>query len=443
LALRLGQPTFVGLGFGPIQGGLFLYEAFRSGNFGRLVVAEVVPDTVDAVRSSGGCYAVNIAHPDRIEAGRIGPIEIGLPASESDRELIVQAISRAGEIATAVPSVQHYATEGPGSIHRMLARGLRQKAGSGGPPAVVYAAENHNHAAEILEEAVLGEIPADERQPVRSKVRILNTVIGKMSGLISDPAEIRERDLARVTEQLPRAFLVEAFNRILISRIDFGETVPVGSFRRGIAIFEEKENLLPFEEAKLYGHNATHALAAYVGAYRGIQRVADLRQFPDLIEFLRAAFIEESGEALIRRHAGVDPLFTPEGYREYADDLLDRMLNPYLQDTMERVGRDPERKLGWDDRLAGTVRIALAQGIAARRFAAGAAAALALLDPDTIEDDSRAVSLLHSLWSQSRPDRTEMGTVMQMIDEGRSLLRRWKRSGFSPLETMVERRRLT
>jgi mannitol-1-phosphate 5-dehydrogenase len=442
LKIRHGQRTFVGLGFGPIQGGLFLYEAFRSGNFGRLVVAEVVTDTVDAVRSSGGYYAVNIAHPDRIEAARIGPIEIALPGSESDRELIVQAISQAGEIATAVPSVQHYVSEGPGSIHRMLARGLRRKAESGGPPAVIYAAENHNHAAEILEESVQKEIPAGEHQMVHAKVRFLNTVIGKMSGLISDPAEICERGLERVTEQLPRAFLVEAFNRILISRINFGETIPVRSFPRGITTFEEKEDLLPFEEAKLYGHNATHALAAYVGAYRGIQRVADLRRFPDMIEFIRDAFIEESGEALIRRHAGVDPLFTPEGYRHYADDLLDRMLNPYLQDTMERVGRDPERKLGWDDRLAGTIRIARAHGISARRFAAGAAAALALLDPATVEDDSRAACLLGSLWSEARPDRTEMMVVMGMIDQGRSLLSHWKRSGFPPLAGMIEGMRL-
>ena len=119
------------------------------------------------------------------------------------------------------------------------------------------------------------------------------------------------------------------------------------------------------------------------GPVRGVQRVADLRQFPDMIEFIRAAFIKESGEALIRRHSGLDPLFTREGYREYAEDLLERMLNPYLQDTMERVGRDPERKLGWDDRLAGTIRIALGQGIAARRFAVGAAAALAVLDPSS------------------------------------------------------------
>ena len=199
----------------------------------------------------------------------VGPVEIRLPASESDRGFLIDAISAAGEIATAVPSVQHYVSEGPGSIHRMLAQGLRRKAESGGPRAVIYAAENHNHAAEILEEAVLGEIPAHERPRVRAHVRFLNTVIGKMSGLVSDPEEIRERGLATVTPRLPRAFLVEAFNRILISRINFGETVPDGAFRRGITIFEEKDNLLPFEEAKLYGHNATHALAAYVGACPG------------------------------------------------------------------------------------------------------------------------------------------------------------------------------
>ena len=45
-----GGRTFVGFGFGAIQAGLFLYEALRSGNFGRLVVGEVLPDVVDTVR---------------------------------------------------------------------------------------------------------------------------------------------------------------------------------------------------------------------------------------------------------------------------------------------------------------------------------------------------------------------------------------------------------
>ena len=46
--------TFVGIGFGPIQSGLFVSEAYRSGNFDRLTVAEVDESTVRAVRDSGG-----------------------------------------------------------------------------------------------------------------------------------------------------------------------------------------------------------------------------------------------------------------------------------------------------------------------------------------------------------------------------------------------------
>jgi hypothetical protein len=100
----------------------------------------------------------------------------------------VDAVAEAEEISTAVPSVRFYTGPDPGSIHRILAQGLRRKAAKGGPRAVVYAAENHNHAAEILEAAVFDEIPAAEQSAVRVRVRFLNTVIGKMSGVIADRA---------------------------------------------------------------------------------------------------------------------------------------------------------------------------------------------------------------------------------------------------------------
>src|SRR5262245_43435538 len=111
-----GDRTFVGLGFGAIQAGLFLQEAHRSGNFRRLVVAEVVPDVVAALRRSGGRFAVNIAHPDRVEQARLGPVEAEDPADPGGRERLVRAIAEASEVATAVPSVAHYRADGPGSI---------------------------------------------------------------------------------------------------------------------------------------------------------------------------------------------------------------------------------------------------------------------------------------------------------------------------------------
>jgi mannitol-1-phosphate 5-dehydrogenase len=165
--------------------------------------------------------------------------------------------------------------------------------------------------------------------------------------------------------------LVEEFNRILISRV----TLP--GFRRGIEVFDEKSDLLPFKEAKLYGHNATHALLGYLGCKQGHRYMSEADA--ELREFVRAAFLEESGAALISKYAGLDDLFTPVGFTAYAEDLLRRMVNPWLHDSVERVTRDPRRKLGWHDRLVGTMRLALDAGIKPERFAKGAAAAFELL----------------------------------------------------------------
>jgi mannitol-1-phosphate/altronate dehydrogenase len=203
-----GTRTFVGFGFGAIQSGLFLYEAFHSGAFRRLVVAEVVPEVVTAVQKEKGYFCVNIAHRNQVESACVGPSEIYNPAVESDREDIVAAIVEAEEIATAVPSVAFYTSGKPGSIHRLLADGLCQKVEQGGPRVVVYAAENHNHAAEILEAAVMDLIAQDKQVAVHSRVRFLNTVIGKMSQIVTDPTEIRARNLTPITPNLPRAFLV-------------------------------------------------------------------------------------------------------------------------------------------------------------------------------------------------------------------------------------------
>jgi mannitol-1-phosphate 5-dehydrogenase len=292
---------------------------------------------------------------------------------------------------------------------------------------VVYTAENHNHAAEILEQAVLAQIPSVEHAVVCSRVCFLNSVIGKMSGIVSDPNEIFGRHLIPITPGASRAFLVESFNRILISNSQFKH-----GFERGIEVFEEKPNLLPFEEAKLYGHNATHALAAYLGAALDVSYVANLRANPKVMSFLRDAFVEESGQALIRKYGDLDPLFTTAGYQQYADDLLERMTNPYLGDTVERVARDPQRKLGWDDRLLGTMRLALQQGVTPRRYAWGVVAALMTMPIQDSATSHPVLDLtiplstwLKPLWAATSPDQTEQELVLNLIEDSRREFKHW------------------
>ena len=353
--------TFVGFGFGAIQGGLFLYEAFRSGNFRRLVVAEVLPEVVAALRKSGGRYRLNVATPNGLEVHEITGLEVFNPNDAADRPALLAAIGEASELCTALPSVDFF-DKGNSSVARLLAEGLKTSA-------IIYTAENHNHAAEILEAAV-----RRYRSDLPANFQFLNTVIGKMSGVVTEPGE-----LATITGDLPRALLVEEFNRILISQIR------LPGFRRGIEVFSEKPDLLPFEEAKLYGHNAVHALLGYLANRQGYRFMSDLAGDAALMKLGREAFLEESGPALFATRSGLDPLFTPAGYRDYAEDLLRRMTNPWLSDAVARIIRDPRRKLSWNDRLIGTMRLALDAGISPVRFARGARAAAELLPGENLD----------------------------------------------------------
>jgi len=432
-----GEKTFVGFGLGAIQSGLFLHEAIASGNFGRLVVAEVLPAVVSCVRKNDGYLAVNIAYADRIEVDHIGPVEILDPAVEKDRALLVEALKDSYEISTAVPGVRFYASPGPDSLCRILSAGLHAKVINNGPRAVLYAAENHNHAAEILEELVREEIPENDQNTLDSRVRFLNTVIGKMSGVHIGKLEIEGLRLTPMTPGSERAFLVEAFNRIFITRITFPQGGRQPVFKRGIRAFIEKDDLLPFEEAKLFGHNATHGLGAYVGALLGIKRIAEIPSVPGFLQFLRQAFIEESGKALIHRYAGVDPLFTPHGYADYAEDLLRRMVNPWLADTVERVGRDVARKLHWEDRLVGTLRLGVAEGVVPRRYALGTAAALVSLDPALLDNTGDPAEQLLTLWKDSRRDPAQEEAVLVLIRDGLQRLRRWRARGTGDLQSLL------
>lgn len=400
----MASRVFVGFGLGAIQSGLFFQEAFTSGNFDRLVASEVNPQVVEAIRRSGRC-TVNVATFTGIEIHTIVGIEVYNPLEPSDRDRLVEAVGQAKELATALPSVDFY-DRGEASVARILAEGLALKLSDPRlPNAIIYTAENNNHAAERLH-ADLSKYLRDSQNLLGKRVQILNTVIGKMSGVVTDPDRIKSEGLAPVTEDSTSAFLVEAFNRILIS------SIKLPGFDRGIKVFIEKEDLLPFEEAKLYGHNATHALLGYQCLQRGYRYAYEATKDPGLLATIREAFLVESGGAMIHRHQGVDPLFTPEGYTAYAEDLLNRMLNPYLRDTAERLTRDPLRKLAWDDRLIGTIRRAREAGIHPERFIKGTQAAVALLEEQERPIDS---GFLTRMWIEQGAGKEEAEEIASLI----------------------------
>ena len=428
------ENSFVGFGFGAIQSGLFLNEAYRADPTRMLFVAEVVPEIVASLRNSGGVFTLNIAHHDRVEHSEIRNIRIENPNSAQDRERLIEAIVGANEICTAVPSVAFYSTQGPGSIDSILAESLIKKIRENGPAAVIYTAENNNHAAEILESLVFKLIPTAFHKKIAERVQFLNTVIGKMSQVVVDQEVIKDNELSWVTPELSRSFLVESFNRILISKIKLKD-----DFQRGINVFMEKDDLLPFEEAKLYGHNATHALIGYLGAMMGSKYMAEIPQSSGILSCARAAFIEESGGALIHKYQGKDYLFSSQGYQDYADDLLIRMANPYLKDAIERVTRDPKRKLGWGDRLVGTIRLIFSQGIQPLRFAIGTAAALYSLDKNVLKKPDYIDDLLNQTWSKESISNKENKEVISLIKHAAIHLKYWQENGYQNLDSILKK----
>ena len=396
--------TFLGFGFGPIQSALFLYEAWRTGRFGRFIVAEVDRKLVGAVRDAGGRCTINIAHPDRIEAVTLDGIELLDPNDPPQRRRLIEAAAEATEMATALPSVDFYDRGNEASVVGILAEALPRRAR--GHSAILYAAENHNHAAEVL----TGHLQRRLGPEPRGQFQALNTVIGKMSGVIDDEPTRTRLGLVPLTPSTPRAVLVEAFNRILISKV----TLP--GFEPAIDVFQQKEDLLPFEEAKLYGHNAIHALIGYLAHQRGLSTMAEAAGHGDLMAIARAAFLDECGRALIQRHADLDDsLFTPAGFTAYAEDLLERMVNPHLNDLVDRVIRDPARKLGWDDRIYGTMRLVLEAGIQPLNLAHGAAAAVQCLVatpkstavPPGVCNRAELAQLLRQLWGGAADERAD------------------------------------
>ncbi len=396
----MSEHIFAGFGFGPIQAGLFAKEAFESGNFRRIVVAEIDQRLVDVVRSNHGTYYVNVAGGDGIDVARIDGVELFNPMDPNDSVTLRAAIAEATEITTCLPSVSFFDSDPTNGVAALIAEGLRHLKSDA---VIVYAAENHNHAAEILEQAVTQRLGTT----LPPRVQFLNTVIGKMSQVVNDPQEIAERKLARIAQGFDRAFLVEEFNRILVTRTTIPDFVP------GIEVFIEKADLLPFEEAKLYGHNAIHALLGFIGLLKGYGKMTELKDDARVMHVAREAFITESGGALIRRYASLgDELFTEAGYRHYAKDLLRRMTNPYLADTTARAARDVVRKLGANDRIYGTMALALEHGIEPRNMAVAAMAGIALLLAGAADYDlSRE---LHSLNWRTLDTRSLMPLLLHL-----------------------------
>ncbi len=130
------------------------------------------------------------------------------------------------------------------------------------------------------------------------------------------------------------------------------------------------DDLMAYLERKLFTLNTGHCITAYLGVLKGYETIDKAIADEKIYAIVRGA-MTESGNGLIAKHG-----FKPEAHWEYLETSLKRYTNPYLQDVLVRVGREPNRKLSATDRLVGPMMNAYSRGFAVDNLIKGIAAGL-------------------------------------------------------------------
>jgi len=245
------------------------------------------------------------------------------------------------------------------------------------PPLAVMACENAINATDLLKVEVLKALPEAN---LADGAIFANTAVDRI-----------------VPGQDPDAGLnvtVESFFEWAIESTPFGDAVP------DIKEAHFVDDLAPYIERKLFTVNTGHAAAAYHGFLAGVETMSEAFALPAVIAEVRAA-LAETKELLVAKHD-----FDPEVQQAYIDKNMVRFANPKLSDTVERVGRQPLRKLSRNERFVGPAAQLAERGITPVALVRTMGAALRF----DVADDPQSVELKELLASSTPEEFTQQVT---------------------------------
>lgn len=342
---------------------------FGAGNIGRgfvgLLLVEagyevVFADVADALITSLKEAESYVVH--EVGDGAVDHTITGFRAlnSASETAALVAEIADADIVTTAVgPNILKF-------VAPLIRQGLDAR-GADLRPLVVMACENAINATDILADAIRGEDAAG----VDEHAIFANTAVDRI-----------------VPNQAPGSGLdvtVETYFEWAIQEPPFNGAAP------SIPGVTWVESLGPYIERKLFTVNTGHAAAAYFGYEAGIEKIADVLA-DEAIKAKVYAVLQETKSLLVAKYG-----FADEAQEAYVTKILGRFANPYLPDTVVRVGRAPGRKLSRNERF-----ISPASQLAERGMPSTAlqSAMLAAMKFD-VADDPEAVQVGEVLAAQS------------------------------------------
>ena len=157
---------------------------------------------------------------------------------------------------------------------------------------------------------------------------------------------------------------VEPFKEWIVDKNQFKGKIPI------IEGMTPRDNLLAFVERKIYTLNTGHAAAAYLGFYHDYHYIHQAINNEEIYNTVKSA-LKESGQSLIKLYD-----FDSKKHEQYIEKILKRFKNPALKDSVERVGREPMRKLSEEDRLVKPALRAIENDITPTGLSKSIAAAL-------------------------------------------------------------------
>jgi len=235
-------------------------------------------------------------------------------------------------------------------------------------PINLIVCENLPEAGKVFKDYLRQQIDAKYRQYLDSHLGLVETVVSRMVPLV--PPEVQKRD--------PTFIMAEEYSKLPVDKKGFKGKIPL---IKGMIPYD---NLFAYEEQKLFIHNTGHTICAYLGYLKGYKYIWEAIEDRRIYKIVRGA-LEETGRALVKKHN-----FKPDEQQTHIKNLLERFANRALGDTIVRVGRDPIRKLGPQERLVGAAKLAYQYGIIPENVSRGIAAALLF---DAEEEDKEAKKL--------------------------------------------------
>lgn len=318
----------------------------------RVVFADVVESIIDRLVKDGE-YTVHVMDTE------VEDIKItNVTGVMSNGEEIVDEIAKADILTTAV------GLRILGIIAPTIAKGIQKRcADKVTEPLNIIACENAIRATSQLKEHVYKLLSEEEKAYCEQYVGFADCSV--------------DRIVPPVRTENPIDVVVEKYCEWNVEKDSLKGEIPA------IAGMNLADNLMAYIQRKLFTLNTGHCITAYTGILAGYKTIDQAIADPEIHKLVKSA-MTQSGDGLIQKFG-----FDKDAHYHYIDKIIGRFKNPYLQDDVTRVGREPLRKLSATDRLVSPLSTAMSFGLPVDKLILGIGAALHYNNPE----DAQSVEL--------------------------------------------------